>query len=133
LFEPLSIYRNVQLVFLGLGALITAPFVFTRIRLAAAGVYIVYVLLLYVEVAVDLVPTKPFTRFYEAIRIGTSEDEVTSVLQREFPVGGRFHVPEMNRGDGGVCYILDPTNADYNAEAVCLDIAGGRVTAKSYD
>lgn len=83
---------------------------------------------------IDISPLKPFSRFYAAIEPGMTEAEVRSILDDQFPPSGRYPRPVVNRrvSPNYLVFILDPTDAGYDAEIVALDLEEGRVVKKQY-
>lgn len=83
---------------------------------------------------IDISPLKPFARFYAAIELGMREAEVRRILDDQFPPSGRYPRPVVNRrvSPNYLVFILDPTDAGYDAEVVALDLEEGRVVKKQY-
>jgi hypothetical protein len=80
----------------------------------------------------DFSPTKPFRRFYKAVQVGMTKNEVMLAMHSEFPDRGRFPVPVVHEDTNRLGFILDPTRQAYNAEGVFLDLQDGRVVRKIY-
>jgi hypothetical protein len=81
----------------------------------------------------DVLPVKPYKRFFAAIRPGMTEQEVMTLLRREFPDDGRFPVPvRYGFRPGEIDFALDPKESAWNAEAIILQLQNGRVASKQY-
>ena len=81
----------------------------------------------------DILPVKPYKRFFEAIKIGMTEQEVLTLLHREFPDGGRFPVPvRRDFARDQMDFFLDPTESAWNAEGIFVHLSDGRVVSKKY-
>ena len=81
----------------------------------------------------DILPVKPYKRFFEAINIGMTEQEVLTLLHREFPDGGRFPVPvRRDFARDQMDFFLDPTESAWNAEGIFVHLSDGRVVSKKY-
>lgn len=82
---------------------------------------------------VDVLPVKPYKRFFAAIQLGMTDPEVMTVLHREFPEGGRFPVPvRYDFRTNEISFALDPKESAWNAEAIILHLETGRVVGKEY-
>jgi hypothetical protein len=82
---------------------------------------------------VDVLPVKPYKRFFAAIQLGLTDPEVMALLHREFPNGGRFPVPvRYDFRTNEISFALDPKESAWNAEAIILYLEGGRVVRKEY-
>ena len=82
---------------------------------------------------VDLLPVKPYKRFFAAIQPGMTEAEVLALLHREFPEGGMHPVPVRDDfRTNEISFALDPNETMLNAEAVILYMENGRVVKKVY-
>ena len=81
----------------------------------------------------DVLPVKPYKRLFAAIQVGMTEQEVMTLLHREFPDDGRFPVPaRYDFRPGAIDFALDPKESAWNAEAIILQLLNGRVAAKQY-
>ena len=81
----------------------------------------------------DILPVKPYKRFFEAIKTGMTEQEVLTALHREFPDGGRFSVPvRRDFAKDQMDFFLDPTESAWNAEGIFVRLSNGRVVGKQY-
>jgi hypothetical protein len=104
----------------------------TRSRLSALFPVASVVLLLVCHL-VDLSPVKPALRAVSEIRAGMTEAEVRTILDRQFPVRGRFHRPNFGSIRSGVLsFVLDPTDSAYNAAVVEVRFAGNRCTSAAF-
>lgn len=82
---------------------------------------------------VDVLPVKPYKRFFAAIQLGMTDSEVMVLLHREFPDGGRFPVPvRRDFRTNEISFALDPKESAWNAEAIILYLQSGRVARKEY-
>jgi peptidoglycan/LPS O-acetylase OafA/YrhL len=82
---------------------------------------------------VDVLPVKPYKRFFTAIRPGMTDPEIMALLHREFPDGGRFPVPvRYDFRTNEISFALDPKESAWNAEAIVLYLESGRVVRKEY-
>ena len=85
---------------------------------------------------VALTPRKPFRTFYARLEPGMSEAAVLESLQRSFPAGGRFAVPETHRsGDavrGALAFTLDRSDGRYNSEVILARFENGRLRSAEY-
>lgn len=82
---------------------------------------------------VDVLPVKPYKRFFAAVQPGMTDPEVMARLHREFPDGGRFPVPvryEFRTNE--ISFALDPTESAWKAEAIILQLENGHVVTKEY-
>ena len=95
--------------------------------------FVGYVLGLCVLSQIATSPTKPYRRFFEAVRVGMTPPQVTRLLHENFPSGGRFKLPAAN-GDGisYIHYNLDLSDGRYDAETITIDLSHGRVSGKEY-
>jgi energy-coupling factor transporter transmembrane protein EcfT len=81
----------------------------------------------------DILPVKPYKRFFAAIKVGMSEQEVLALLHREFPEGGRLPVPiRRDFAQSEMDFFLDPTESAWNAEGIFVHLSDGRVVSKQY-
>jgi hypothetical protein len=100
------------------------------LSLAAAFLVTAFMLLLHF---VDVLPVKPYKRFFAAIQTGMTDLEVMALLHREFPDGGRFPVPvRYDFRTNEIDFALDPKESAWNAEAIILYVESGRVVRKEY-
>lgn len=82
---------------------------------------------------VDVLPVKPYKRFFEGIKTGMTEQEILMLLHREFPEGGRFPVPvRRDFAKDQMGFFLDPTESAWNAEGIFVRLSDGRVVSKQY-
>jgi hypothetical protein len=82
---------------------------------------------------VDVLPVKPYKRFFAAIQVGMTDPQVMALLDREFPDGGRFPVPvRYDFRTNEISFALDPKESAWNAEAIILYLERGRVIRKEY-
>jgi hypothetical protein len=82
---------------------------------------------------VDVLPVKPYKRFFAAIQPGMTESEIMALLHREFPDGGRFPVPVRHDfRTNEISFALDPNESAWNAEAIIINLDSGRVAKKTY-
>jgi hypothetical protein len=70
----------------------------------------------------------PFLRAYSQIHPGMSEEQVESVMNREF----RGKRPILRIDRWGLQYSLDPDDGRYNAEFIIIHMIGGKVTSTEY-
>jgi predicted membrane protein len=81
----------------------------------------------------DLLPVKPYKRFFAAIQTGMNEQQVLALLSREFPAGGRLNVPvRRDFAQNEMDFFLDPTESAWNAECIRIHLSDGRVVSKEY-
>jgi hypothetical protein len=81
----------------------------------------------------DLLPVKPYKRFFAAIQSGMTEQQVLEALSREFPAGGRLSVPvRRDFARDEMDFFLDPTESAWNAECIHVHLSNGRVVGKEY-
>jgi hypothetical protein len=98
-------------------------------------------------------PVKPFTKFHLDIKDGMTIQEVQSLFNQHFPKEGRFRQPEWQLNDETIAdtenhklngrkfiatpnqnlnYILDLTDARYNAEVITVYFKDGKVVGTNY-
>ncbi len=116
---------------MGIGAC-TAVFLRHRSRFAMIVAILVCAFVLVLHF-VDVLPVKPYRRFFAEIKIGMTEPEILDLLQREFPQNGRFDVPvRKSFGADKMTFVLDPTESAWNNECIYLQLSNGRVLSKQY-
>jgi len=82
---------------------------------------------------VDVLPVKPYKRFFAGIQLGMTDPQVMALLHREFPDGGRFPVPVRDDfRTNEISFALDPKESAWNAEAIVIHLDNGRVVSKEY-
>jgi len=102
----------------------------STLAIAIAFLVTAFVLVLHF---MDILPVKPYKRFFEAIKIGMTEQEVLTLLHREFPDGGRLPVPvRRDFAKDQMDFFLDPTESAWNAEGIFIRLSDGRVVSKQY-
>src|SRR2546421_520946 len=90
----------------------------------------VFVLILHF---MDILPVKPYKRFFAAVRPGMTEQQVTALLSKEFPAGGRLNVPvRRDFAQNEMDFFLDPNESAWNAECIRIRLSDGRVVSKEY-
>jgi predicted membrane protein len=100
------------------------------IPLILAPLITVFVLVLHF---MDILPVKPYKRFFAAVQVGMTEQEVLGLLHREFPEGGRLSVPvRRDFTSNQMAFFLDPNESAWNAEAIFIQLNDGRVVSKKY-
>jgi len=84
--------------------------------------------------AIDFSPVKPAKRVVAAIQPGMTESQVRSIVDAEFPLGGRFQRPGIGsiRNDGTLSFVLDHNDERYDAAIVEVTFRGGRVTRSRF-
>lgn len=76
----------------------------------------------------DFLPVKPFKRFFDAIKPGMTEQEVLTLLHREFPQPGWLSPPvRRDQATNEMDFYLGQT-----AEGVFVRLDNGRVVDKQY-
>lgn len=81
----------------------------------------------------DILPVKPYRRFFAAIQPGMTEQQVMALLGKEFPAGGRLNVPvRRDFAQNEMDFLLDPTESAWNAECIRIRLSDGRVLSKEY-
>jgi len=100
------------------------------IAVVLASLITAFVLLLHF---MDLLPVKPYKRFFAGIQVGMTEQEVLGSLHREFPEGGRLSVPvRRDFATNEMTFILDPNESAWNAETISIQLSDGQVVSKRY-
>ena len=100
------------------------------IAMILAPLLTVFVLVLHF---MDILPVKPYKRFFAAIQVGMTEQEVLAALHREFPDGGKLPVPvRRDFAPNQMAFFLDPNESAWNAEAILVQLTDGRVVSKRY-
>lgn len=100
------------------------------ISLVIASIITAFMLVLHF---VDVLPVKPYKRFFSAIQVGMTDSQVMALLHREFPDGGRFPVPvrhDFRKNE--ISFALDPNESAWNAEAIVIHLDNGKVVHKEY-
>jgi len=81
----------------------------------------------------DILPVKPYKRFFATIQTGMTEQQVLALLSREFPTGGRLPMPvRRDFAQNEMDFFLDPTESAWNAECIRVHLSDGRVVSKEY-
>jgi hypothetical protein len=114
----------------GIGAI---SYALTR-RVAYAVPSIVFLSLLLLALVIDMSPVQPATRAVRRIKPGMSEAAVRSILREEFPPGGRFRPPGLERplNNGWLSFTLDPNDDGYNGAIVAIQFVDGRVARAEF-
>ncbi len=100
------------------------------LSLALAVVVTTFIWLLHF---MDVLPVKPYKRFFNALQVGMTEEEVMKTLHQEFPEGGRLPVPvRRDRAQNEIDFFLDPKESAWNAEGIFIHLSRGRVVSKQY-
>jgi hypothetical protein len=83
---------------------------------------------------VDFSPVQPATRAVRRVRPGMLEAEVRAIFRDEFPAGGRFHPPSLDRpvADGLLSFVLNPNDGAYDAAVIQVQFADGRAVSASF-
>jgi hypothetical protein len=82
---------------------------------------------------IDILPVKPYKRFFAAIKVGMTEQEVLTLLHREFPEGGALPVPvRRDFAKNQMDFFLDPKESAWNAEGIFIQLSDGQVVSKKY-
>jgi hypothetical protein len=83
---------------------------------------------------IDLSPVQPATRAVRRITPGMSESAARSILREEFPPGGRFQPPGLERPlhEGWLRFALHPTDGRYDSAIVMIRFIDGRVVKAEF-
>ena len=115
----------------GFGVCVAVRFRYSSVlSLVMAFLLTAFILMLHF---VDVLPVKPYERFFASIQLGMTDPEVMALLHREFPEAGRFSVPVRHDfRTNEISFALDPKESAWNAETIILYLDSGRVVRKKY-
>jgi len=82
---------------------------------------------------VDQSPAKPGMRAVHAIQAGMDESQVRAVLDRYFPVNGRFRHPDFGEvKNGELWFPVDRSDPRFNAAFVIVDFKDGKCVSANF-
>jgi hypothetical protein len=77
---------------------------------------------------------RAYKAFYSDVRVGMTRDELTALLQRDYPEGGVRQRPKIVEDTAtklGLCMSPD-TERDPNCEGIYITFIDGRISQKEY-